>query len=56
MSPSKKKAPPRRRNLAARALRDPLFRPKVMANPNAYKRKQRFTQKPVDSDESGEMN
>jgi hypothetical protein len=56
MSPAKKKAPPKRRNLAARALRDPLFRPKIMANPNAYKRRKRFTQKPVDSTESDEMN
>jgi hypothetical protein len=56
MSPTKKKAPPKRRNLAARALRDPLFRPKIMANPGAYKRRQRFTQKPVDSGENDELN
>ena len=40
--------PPKRRNLAAKALRSPLFRPKVAANPNAYKRRKRFIQIPVD--------
>ena len=39
MKPPAKKAPPKKRNLAAKALRDPLFRPKVMDNPNAYKRR-----------------
>lgn len=56
MSPPKQKAPPKKRNLAALALRDPLFKPKVMANPAAYKRRKRFTQKPVDTAESDEMN
>jgi hypothetical protein len=56
MSPAKKKAPPKKRNLAARALRDPLFRPKIMANPNAYRRRQRFAQKPVNIDENDEIN
>ena len=36
---NKRKSPPRKRNLAAKVLRDPLFRPKVMANPNAYRRR-----------------
>ncbi|MEQ1771705.1 MAG: hypothetical protein ABL879_17895 [Devosia sp.] len=36
--PPVKKAPPKKRNLAAKALRDPLFRPKVIDKPNAYKR------------------
>jgi hypothetical protein len=46
MKPPRK--PPKRRNLAAKALRSPLFRPKVAANPNAYKRRKRFIQNPVD--------
>ncbi|MEO6395375.1 MAG: hypothetical protein ABIO40_05645 [Devosia sp.] len=33
------KPPPKKPNLAARALRDPLFRPKIVANPKAYKRR-----------------
>jgi len=51
MQPPKKttgKAPPRKRNLAAKALRDPLFRPKIMENPAAYKRHPRFNHKPDD--------
>lgn len=39
--PRKKSAP---RNLAARALRDPLFRPKVEADPKAYKRRPKHKQ------------
>jgi hypothetical protein len=35
------KPPPKKRNLAAKALRDPLFRPKVAPDPKAYKRKKR---------------
>jgi hypothetical protein len=42
------KAPPRKRNLAAKALRDPLFRPKIIANPRAYKRKKRVEIPPGD--------
>ena len=45
MSPPRKKSPPRKRNLAAKALRTPLFRPRVMANPDAYKRRKRFAEK-----------
>ncbi len=48
MRPPKKKSPPRTRNLAAKVLRDPLFRPKVMANPNAYRRRRRFVTRPED--------
>lgn len=55
MKSAKRKSPARRRNLAARALRDPLFRPKVMANPNAYKRRPRHVRKPED-DAAEEMN
>lgn len=33
-----KKAPPRKRNLAAKALADPAFRPKVVADPRTYRR------------------
>lgn len=47
LKPSRKKkrpsAPP---NLAAKALRTPAFRPRVPANPKAYKRKGRYL-KPV---------
>ena len=43
-----KKPLPKKRNLAAKALREPLFRPKVMAHPNAYKRKPKFNQKADD--------
>jgi hypothetical protein len=45
---NKRKSPPRKRNLAAKVLRDPLFRPKVMANPNAYRRRKRFIVRPED--------
>ena len=48
MTPSRRKPPPRRRNLAAKALGETLFRPRVFANPNAYKRRKRFVKKPVD--------
>jgi hypothetical protein len=54
MKPPKRKAPPKQRNLAARALRDPLFRPKVMENPAAYKRRPKFAKNPVD--ETTEIN
>lgn len=40
------KSPPKKRNLAAKALRSPLFRPKVMADPKAHKRKSRTPPKP----------
>ena len=54
----RKKTPklPARRNLAAKALRDPLFRPKIMANPRAYKRHGRFNQKPDNSMADDESN
>lgn len=45
MKPPTKKSLPKKRNLAAKAMREPVFRPKVMANPNAYKRRDRFNQK-----------
>jgi len=56
MKPPTKKSPPKKRNLAARALRDPLFRPKIMANPNAYKRKPRFNSKPDDDPSDDQIN
>lgn len=55
MSPDRKK-PPRKRNLAAKALRSPLFRPKIVANPATYKRRKRFTRNPVDSDTDDQIN
>ena len=51
-----KKPLPKKRNLAAKALREPLFRPKVMANPGAYKRKLRFNQKPDDDPPDDQIN
>jgi hypothetical protein len=56
MAPGKRKSAPKRRNLAARALRDPLFRPKIMANPKAYKRRQRFNRKPDDLADDADIN
>jgi hypothetical protein len=56
MKPPAKKAPPKKRNLAAKALRDPLFRPKVMDNPSAYKRKERFNKKPDDPSDDDQIN
>ncbi len=43
--------PPKKRNLAAKALRAPLFRPKVEPSPTTYKRRGRFTRKPGDEPE-----
>jgi hypothetical protein len=40
-----KKKPPSRRNLAAKALGSPLFRPKIVPAPAAEKRKPRFASK-----------
>ena len=37
-------------------LRDPLFRPKVMENPSAYKRQDRFNKKPDDDGVSEDFN
>ena len=54
MSPPRK--PPRKRNLAAKALRSPLFRPKVVANPSAYKRREKFIQNPVDTATDDKIN
>ena len=51
-----KKSLPKKRNLAAKALREPLFRPKIMANPGAYKRKPRFNQNPDDTPPDDEIN
>ena len=43
-----RKSPPKKRNLAAKALRSPLFRPRVAGNPDAYKRRRRYPVKPFD--------
>lgn len=56
MSPPYRKKPPRKRNLAAKALRSPLFRPRVLANPNAYRRRRRFTRNPVDEGSDDQIN
>lgn len=55
MKPPAKKAP-KKRNAAAKALRDPLFRPKVMENPSAYRRRERFNKKPDDSADDDQIN
>ena len=44
------KSPPKKRNLAARALGSPLFRPKIVGNPKAYKRKKKVELPPTDDD------
>jgi hypothetical protein len=51
VKPPAKKALPKKRNLAAKALRDPLFRPKIMADPKAYKRRKRVDLPPPDDDD-----
>ncbi len=56
MPTTRKKSPPKKRNLAAKALRDPLFRPKVMEDPAAYKRRPKFPKKPDDEAADDEMN
>jgi stalled ribosome alternative rescue factor ArfA len=49
--PRQKKRPSARPNLAAKALRTPLFRPRVPDNPKAYRRKGRYAPKPLIADE-----
>lgn len=44
------KSPPKKRNLAAKALRDPLFRPRVVPDPKAYKRNKKVAL-PADEDD-----
>jgi len=56
MSPPSNKKPPRKRNLAAKALRSTLFRPKVVANPSAYKRRRKFIRNPVDDASDDQIN
>lgn len=55
MSPPRK-PPPKKRNLAAKALRSPLFRLKVAANPAAYRRRKRFIRNPVDDAGDDQIN
>jgi hypothetical protein len=50
MKPPSKKSPPKPRNLAAKALRDPAFKPKIMENPAIKKQRNKFNKKPVDVD------
>lgn len=54
--PPARKALPKKRNLAARALHDPLFRPKVVENPSAYKRRPKFNKKPDDEGDDDQIN
>ncbi|MBI4922906.1 MAG: hypothetical protein HY834_14255 [Devosia nanyangense] len=56
MKPPSPKSPPARRNLAAKALRSPLFRPRAEADPNAYKRRRKFIQNPVDDTSDDQIN
>ena len=56
MKPPSKKSPPKTRNLAAKALRDPSFRPKIMENPTVKKARNKFNKKPDDIDEDDQIN
>jgi hypothetical protein len=56
MKPPTRKSPPKKRNLAAKALRDPAFRPKVMENPAIKKQRKRLIQNPVDMDDDDQIN
>jgi len=47
MRKPRKKAPPKPRNLAAKALASGLFRKRVEANPKAYKRRPKHKSVPV---------
>ena len=56
MAPPRRKAPAKKRNLAAEALRSPLFRQKIVANPNAYKRRKKFNQNQIDDISGDQIN
>jgi hypothetical protein len=56
MKPPSKKSPPKKRNLAAKALRDPVFRPKIIENPTIKKRRKQLSKNPVDLDEDDQIN
>jgi stalled ribosome alternative rescue factor ArfA len=47
MRKPRKKAPPKPRNLAAKALASGLFRKRVEANPKAYKRRPKHKSEPI---------
>jgi hypothetical protein len=49
MRKPRKKAPPKRRNLAAKSLASGLFRPRVEAHPKAYKRRAKHRLDPARS-------
>lgn len=54
MKKPRPKAPPKPRNVAAKALRSGQFQPKIEENPNAYKRRQKHKRElkisPVDEE------
>lgn len=56
MKKPKPKAPPKPRNVAAKALREGQFQPKIEENPKAYKRRPKhkpdLIQAPVDDEEN----
>jgi hypothetical protein len=56
MKPPSKKSPPKKRNLAAKALSEPAFRPKIMENPAVKKRRNKFNKNPADTEEDDEIN
>ncbi len=56
MKPPSRKAPPKKRNLAAKALADPAFRPKVVEKPVARKRQKKFSLKSVDEADDDQIN
>jgi hypothetical protein len=47
----KKRAPPKPRNVAAKALRSGKFQPRVHADPNAYKRRAKHRVDPAKQDD-----
>jgi hypothetical protein len=47
MRKPRKKAPPKPRNLAAKSLASGLFRPRVAANPKAYRRRPKHKADPA---------
>ncbi|MEO6015230.1 MAG: hypothetical protein ABIQ30_16795 [Devosia sp.] len=56
MKPPSKKTPAKKPNLAAKALSDPKFRPKIVEKPDVYKRRPKFSQKLVETDDDDRMN
>ena len=56
MKPPSTKTPAKKRNLAAKALANPAFRPKVVEKPVTKKREKKFSLKSVDDTDDGQIN